>query len=112
MVQAWIYDEKAPGDQRAPHQFTPNQEVSLDVLSVLGVLYWKINPAGAVENPLAGRLGEIRKERNYKNHDVITISREKLPNYDEKLKTFFEEHLHEDEEIRFCIEGSGNTELN
>ncbi|EDM03221.1 acireductone dioxygenase 1, isoform CRA_c [Rattus norvegicus] len=52
-------------------------------------------------------LEQIRKTRNYSWMDIITICKDSLPNYEEKIKMFFEEHLHLDEEIRYILEGSG-----
>lgn len=79
--------------------------VSQEQLDALGVLYWKLD---ADNWEAEGTLDKIRTERSYKNHDVITVSKEGLGDqYEAKLKIFFEEHIHEDEEIRFVLDGSG-----
>ncbi|KAJ3213552.1 1,2-dihydroxy-3-keto-5-methylthiopentene dioxygenase [Dinochytrium kinnereticum] len=103
MVAAWYFNETAE-DQRELHQYEPNQEVSFEELAKVGIYYQRID----VEQPdFMDHIEALCKERSYKNRDTIDISPDKLPNYDEKLKTFFSEHLHEDEEIRFILAGSG-----
>lgn len=60
------------------------------------------------------RLAEISEvdvlatERGYKNRDEIVVSPEKMGDvYEDKVKMFFHEHLHEDEEIRYIRGGQG-----
>ncbi|KAI9337752.1 1,2-dihydroxy-3-keto-5-methylthiopentene dioxygenase 3 [Obelidium mucronatum] len=104
-LQAWKFNPTAE-DQRELHQYSPNQPVSIAELSKLGVLYWNI----AVTDNEAAHMQKVEticSERKYKNRDVINIHKDTLPNYDQKLKIFFEEHIHEDEEIRFILDGSG-----
>ncbi|PIO33981.1 hypothetical protein AB205_0146130, partial [Aquarana catesbeiana] len=50
-------------------------------------------------------LAKIRKDNNYTFMDIITIHKDTLPNYEQKI--FYEEHLHLDDEIRYILEGSG-----
>ncbi|XP_050039079.1 acireductone dioxygenase [Dermacentor andersoni] len=105
MVRAWYMDDDLSTDQREEHQLDPPVPVALDeIREKSGVLYWKLN-ADTYEKD--GELEKIRKERGYSYTDVIEISKDKLPNYEEKIKTFFQEHLHSDEEIRFVLAGSG-----
>lgn len=103
MVQAWYMDEST-ADPRKPHRAQPDRPVSLEQLRTLGVLYWKLDADKYENDP---ELEKIRKMRNYSWMDIITICKDTLPNYEEKIKMFFEEHLHLDEEIRYILEGSG-----
>ncbi|VDB88455.1 unnamed protein product [Peniophora sp. CBMAI 1063] len=58
------------------------------------------------------KINEVARERGHKNCDVINVSREELGEaYEGKLKIFFEEHMHEDEEIRYILSGSGFFDL-
>jgi 1,2-dihydroxy-3-keto-5-methylthiopentene dioxygenase len=69
-----------------------------------GVLRWALD---ADNHETDQKLAAIRAERGYNYQDVITVSKDMLPNYEVKIKSFFEEHIHTDEEIRYCLDGSG-----
>ncbi|KAL4694246.1 hypothetical protein H8959_013511 [Pygathrix nigripes] len=103
MVLAWYMDD-APGDPQQPHRPDPDRPVGLEQLRRLGVLYWKLDADKYENDP---ELEKIRRERNYSWMDIITICKDKLPNYEEKIKMFYEEHLHLDDEIRYILDGSG-----
>jgi 1,2-dihydroxy-3-keto-5-methylthiopentene dioxygenase len=66
----------------------------------LGVIYHRC--------PSVDHVNAIAQERDYKNRDEITVSPEKMGAvYEDKVKMFFNEHLHEDEEIRYILGGEG-----
>jgi len=90
MVKAYVLDTQ--------------DQVSLEYLEKIGVLYWRLNPATYEQD---GELSKIRSERNFSYSDIIITDRAHIPNYDEKMKIFFAEHIHTDDEVRFFIEGSG-----
>jgi len=96
--QAWIVGEKGE-DLQGPKEFLP-----LYKLEDIGVLYWQLDPKKSESEE---ELAKIHKERGYSYMDLIEICPDKLENYEEKLKNFFTEHMHADEEIRYCLEGSG-----
>jgi 1,2-dihydroxy-3-keto-5-methylthiopentene dioxygenase len=74
--------------------------VAASYLSSLGVVYRHCPGVAAVD--------AIAAERAYKNRDEITVSPDKMgAAYEDKVKMFFDEHLHEDEEIRYVVDGHG-----
>jgi 1,2-dihydroxy-3-keto-5-methylthiopentene dioxygenase len=51
------------------------------------------------------KLDSLAEERGYSYSDEVRVSPELLPDYEEKIKFFFEEHLHNDDEVRYVIDG-------
>ena len=96
-MKAYWFDNES-GDQRLPHD--SQRPVSPDYLASLGVLY--------SSHPELSTVDTLAHERNYKNRDEITVSAAAMGDvYESKVKMFFNEHLHEDEEIRYIRDGAG-----
>ncbi|KAH8669801.1 hypothetical protein BGZ61DRAFT_363754 [Ilyonectria robusta] len=96
-MKAYYYDD-LPGDQRLPHD--SGREVDVDALLALGVYYYHL--------PELQSVNELAEKRGYRNRDEIKVSPKTMGDvYEEKVKMFFLEHLHEDEEIRYIRDGRG-----
>ena len=105
-LEAWYMDPAKEGveDQRLPQRMEPNVPVSKKGLEELGGIHWKLDADAHEDDP---HLEKIKADRGYTYTDVICVSPDKLPGYETKIKTFFQEHLHTDEEIRYILDGSG-----
>ncbi|KAL6558681.1 hypothetical protein OROMI_019031 [Orobanche minor] len=88
-IEAWFMEDNDE-DQRLPHHSNPKEFVSPDHLTLDPNIY---------ENDK--ELQKIRQERGYNYMDVF----EKLDI--DQLRIFYIEHIHVDEEIRYCLEESG-----
>ncbi|PLN83503.1 1,2-dihydroxy-3-keto-5-methylthiopentene dioxygenase [Aspergillus taichungensis] len=96
-MKAYWYDNK-PGDQREPHD--SGRPVTESYLSSIGVFYRHC--------PTIDMVDALAAERGYKNRDEVTVSPATMGDaYESKVKMFFAEHLHEDEEIRYIRDGEG-----
>lgn len=91
------YHDGSDLDQRELHD--SGREVSPSQLTDLGVLAYHFDDISDVD--------KLSQKRNYVNRDVIEISPSTLPEYHTKIANFYSEHLHEDEEIRYILDGDG-----
>ncbi|KAF7353547.1 1,2-dihydroxy-3-keto-5-methylthiopentene dioxygenase [Mycena sanguinolenta] len=104
------YFDNLPTDQCLPHITDPTRPVSPETLAKPCVLSWHVpvdgHESGVDEADDDFEVNKVAKERGYKNRDVINVSREGMGSvYEEKIRGFFEEHMHEDEEIRHVLRG-------
>jgi 1,2-dihydroxy-3-keto-5-methylthiopentene dioxygenase len=107
MARAWFFEESKES-KNEPHYPEPFEGVSEEYLKKLGILCFKGDP---VNYETDEAFKTITKERGYNYHDFISVSKEGLPNYEEKMNVFYDEHLHDFEEIRFFLEGSAYFDI-
>ncbi|KAK3758656.1 hypothetical protein RRG08_053829, partial [Elysia crispata] len=50
---------------------------------------------------------KLKELRGYKNEDCVALTRQSFPNFDEKTESFYKEHMHTNDEVRFICDGSG-----
>ncbi|XP_002165167.1 acireductone dioxygenase [Hydra vulgaris] len=109
MVKIWLMDQSSENPYLT-HKRNPNVALPVDEISKLGVFYKKMKTEDYEEGDKYlddPELISLRNEKNYSYCDFITVSEKDLPNYEEKIKLFFQEHTHTDDEIRYIIDGSG-----
>lgn len=86
--------------QKAAAQLSPSY------LTTLGIIHHHWSPYDPTNSNR--EIDNLAKDRHYIHRDTITISRQFLgTSYDDKIATFYEEHMHEDEEVRWIRSGSG-----
>ena len=122
-MRAYYFDD-LPGDQSLPHD--SGIPVSNAALASIGVLLWHVPIPISVANDFA-QVDTIALDREYKTIDVMAVTKEALGDlYEAQLKVFYSEyvvslgphgslvlnitfsrHMHEDEEIRYVLEGGG-----
>ncbi|KHJ92872.1 ARD/ARD' family protein [Oesophagostomum dentatum] len=90
-------------DQRNECRLNPNREATRSDLAAIDVELSNIEMGTNWES----RLDNLFEAYDMHHRDEIHISRATMPDFDDKLKMFFEEHLHRDPEIRFIKSGTG-----
>jgi 1,2-dihydroxy-3-keto-5-methylthiopentene dioxygenase len=85
------------------HWLDREGEIAETVLEKNGVYYQRIDTSPALYREPVDR---VKAERGYIEEDIIELGPE-TPNLDAICAKFVDEHFHDDDEVRFVIEGEG-----
>ena len=102
MVEVYYHD-----NNDTPDNFTDAHNsgvpVPLEDLATIGVFYKNITNLDD--------LNKLATERQYRNRDEVNLNLAAFNNdldaYNRKMQQFYKEHYHEDEEIRYIVDGEG-----
>lgn len=97
-MKVYFHDDNNNEDKRLPHD--TGKPVSIEALKEIGVLAYHFDDVKDVD--------ALAAARNYVSRDEVNISPESFgETYEAKLNAFYAEHIHEDEEIRYILDGAG-----
>ncbi|MEM9069343.1 MAG: cupin domain-containing protein [Myxococcota bacterium] len=77
--------------------------ISAETLNAEGVLYEALSVEPAGYQP---KMDELKTERGYIEQDQVALTPE-MPNLDQICAKFDDEHYHDEDEVRFVLEGEG-----
>ncbi|GMT07406.1 hypothetical protein PENTCL1PPCAC_29580 [Pristionchus entomophagus] len=106
-TDAYFMEEVSPGHLQKKPLRASDAPFTIEDLEASGCLAYKVDMSGAWEKAVE----KYSEDVGMKNRDVVKINPTSMPNYEEKLAIFFEEHLHTDPEVRFIMEGSGYFDI-
>lgn len=100
---AFFYHDNLDTAENFTEEHDSGVAVLPEKLALLGVIYHYIDNLPELE--------ALATKRNYKNRDKISLSLDSFGGdqsaYDAKMRQFYKEHYHEDEEIRYILDGEG-----
>lgn len=100
---AFFYHDNLDTPENFTDEHDSGEAVSQDTLDRLGVIYRFISDPAQLE--------QVAKEREYKNRDQVVLNLDSFGGdeaaYNAKMQQFYKEHYHEDEEIRYIVDGEG-----
>ena len=85
------------------HWLEQGGDIAADELIAQGIHYEELPLADEAYQP---SLDVLKNQRGYIEQDVVALSPE-TPNLDAICKKFEDEHHHDDDEVRFVLEGEG-----
>ena len=97
-------DDEIVNPKSHNHRISDMKFADYEDIKALGVEHWHLD--GTEDNET---LLKLKKERGYTYSDIceVTPSKQGREKHDQIMKTFFNEHYHMDDEIRYIMSGGG-----